>query len=1186
MTDLIPIEVEVYRYADPTVMVDVLNARIAPSALDEIKGPGGGNISISVHDPKVSIDPTLIAYRNVLKFRDGDHYVGAMVIQKKTTAYIDKDPSKEVYLISGEGLRTWFNDAAVYPEGGLSKTSFQDRNFNFSSLQGDWYNPAQWVAPTNVQKWGDVAASPWRYAPANWPDFPNAYWIWSSDSTAGAPVGDNFFRYEFDVATAAKYALFLAADDQFTVYIDGQLQVQSDPSASAYSNTEQIDADLPVGHHVIAIRVTNTGGPAALIAALAVYGDPTQPSSSTTVTYTGKSGDTNWKVAAYPDPVPGWSAGEILLTLLEEAETRGVRFPTYLNPTFTGTTDSYGNTWDRSLDWTFGVGDNYTSVINKMEELVCDIWIDPDTYTLNAAIARGHDYSDYTYDVDGVTVTKPPVIFEKGHNLQQASLDGVSEIVNSLLITAADGWIEVDDADDDEASSTNQYGRIEALLDTSASDAVSQAVAAAVFQQKANPEEGATYTIVPTEGAVPYVDFNVGDWVMAPNEVGLLVKRRVMSITTTEDDSGNPVYSVEFDTIFQDNDDKLNTWLTKLGGGALGGQFANSGGGSASPIGQPTIPPIGPAPIKIPVAPDGLTATSIGLWSADGVNAFSEVTLSWNPVTENTDGTPTVPQFYEVWGHLTANSDHTYQRYAVTTETTAAIRPFDTGSEWTFHVRALNAANALGAYSDPITHVMAAPTTPMPAPTAPTLSSSKGVLIINWDGNLVGTPDAAPPPQFRYVYAVVATSSGGTYTAMGTTLSKAGNIYVSGLNVGDTYYVELIAVDGNRISSAPSDEASETVSGIDLGDLDPSIEEAIDAANQAALDAHNLSNILLDPSFEANDPTIWSIEDPTNVSNSTSDPRTGLRSMRIVSTASSYLGTKYQHLIPVDEGDSFYLSGWVREESSFDAPENGAGLFIEYGTDSSLGSADEIDATDDSLSTDYSLLAGVWSAPSGTRFMRVSIGTDGDTTPGNVYLFDDITLRRQIPSELIVDGAVSAGKIAAGAVVAEKIAAGAVAADAIQANSITGDKIAAQTITGELIAAGTIEGDNIDAGTITVTNLRGDVGQQLNIEDNTSIQLVVGQISDVTDDLQGTQDNLTTMQTYYSFGVDGAIISSPSSPYSIHIASDRIEILQLGVPVSYWNAGQMYVNSFVGTEVILGNHKIEKYGTGTVVRAL
>jgi hypothetical protein len=142
------------------------------------------------------------------------------------------------------------------------------------------------------------------------------------------------------------------------------------------------------------------------------------------------------------------------------------------------------------------------------------------------------------------------------------------------------------------------------------------------------------------------------------------------------------------------------------------------------------------------------------------------------------------------------------------------------------------------------------------------------------------------------------------------------------------------------------------------------------------------------------------------------------------------------------------------------------------------------------------------------------------------------------------------------------------------------------TLDGGLITARTLGADQIVAGTITVNELSPTVGDNLNITANGSINFIAGRLEDITDGAQATSDSLDTMQTFYSFGSEGAVISSPNSPFQLALRPDRIDMLEQGASVSYWNSGQMFVRSFVGEEVVLGNHKLEKIGTGTVVRAL
>lgn len=72
-----------------------------------------------------------------------------------------------------------------------------------------------------------------------------------------------------------------------------------------------------------------------------------------------------------------------------------------------------------------------------------------------------------------------------------------------------------------------------------------------------DPQEQITATIEPV-GATdrPYVDFLIGDLVTVPDRVGADVLARVVGLTVTSDEEGNPVFVPELDL---GHDDDLGT---------------------------------------------------------------------------------------------------------------------------------------------------------------------------------------------------------------------------------------------------------------------------------------------------------------------------------------------------------------------------------------------------------------------------------------------------------------------------------------------------------------------------------------------------------------------------------------------------------------------------------------------------
>lgn len=606
----IGLELEVYQFDNPLQIIDVIPSALDPSFIDEMKSPGGGSVNLHIDDPKLKESPSILDSRNVVKCRVDRRVRGAFLLNRKNLALVERgEVSEIVYSLSGAGLREWLKDAVVEPHGGIRPESQGSRAFSFASERGTWYVEDDWVEPVNIQAHSyDPNLGPFNTAPAEWPDAPDSRWIWGvdNDQEDPAPEGTNFFRYEFTIDEAVgskRYAVFAAGKDRFHLYVDGQLVIDAD-DAEAMSKTWRADFPLEPGEHVIAAKVKNLGGYAGFIAAFYRAGDAATETAAELLSVTGDDG---WLVNPYPDPEPGWTPGEIMRVLLGEAEDRGVRFPQFLTPTFTDLLDSDGLPWE-ARDWSFDIGSEYYDVVERLEEVACDLWIDPETYELNMWVDRG-------VHRDTQSPAAQPVKFEVGRNVTKGASESTSEVKNTLLMKTAEGYIVQADGISD---SVSKYGRVEGFVATEASPSISADLATRVFQMRAQPKTGATFDIIDVDDARPFVDFQVGDWVLAPSDEDDLVlePRRVMSITVTEDrDTGQPVFALEFDTIFEDATQRQERWLKTTSDGTLGGTLANvsaggSGGGLSSAQGTAT----GPAGTPGPPGPVGMGWE--GEWSA------------------------------------------------------------------------------------------------------------------------------------------------------------------------------------------------------------------------------------------------------------------------------------------------------------------------------------------------------------------------------------------------------------------------------------------------------------------------------------------------------------------------------------------------------------------------------------------
>lgn len=114
----------------------------------------------------------------------------------------------------------------------------------------------------------------------------------------------------------------------------------------------------------------------------------------------------------------------------------------------------------------------------------------------------------------------------------------------------------------------------------------------------------------------------------------------------------------------------------------------------------------------------------------------------------------------------------------------------------------------------------------------------------------------------------------------------------------------------------------------------------------------------------------------------------------------------------------------------------------------------------------YNTETGTWTVPAGVLRAAYYVYWPNSEV-GRWWAFSNCIMRRQTPTELIVDGAVIADKIAANAITAAKIAAGSVTALELATNSVTAVKIATGAVTADAIAVGAITAEKIAAGTIT-----------------------------------------------------------------------------------------------------------------------
>ncbi|MCV3738390.1 phage tail protein [Rhizobium sp. TRM96647] len=180
--------------------------------------------------------------------------------------------------------------------------------------------------------------------------------------------------------------------------------------------------------------------------------------------------------------------------------------------------------------------------------------------------------------------------------------------------------------------------------------------------------------------------------------------------------------------------------------------------------------------------------------------------------------------------------------------------------------------------------------------------------------------------------------------------------------------------------------------------------------------------------------------------------------------------------VPCKPGDQYFVSA--------DVASAGSGTYTQAQFGIIFYDADDVYLTalwlSQQLYTGWTTGSGTITAPANAaklhRFQMQRIGGND----GPLY-FTNVILRRMNGAEMIVDGAIIAGKIAALAVAAGNIQAGAITAGKIAADAVTAANIVAGTITSTELATNSVIAAKIAAGAVVAGKLAADSVTAANI---------------------------------------------------------------------------------------------------------
>lgn len=264
------------------------------------------------------------------------------------------------------------------------------------------------------------------------------------------------------------------------------------------------------------------------------------------------------------------NAGAAILELIDEAHARGALVGVTYD--FTPTTDSNNAPFAVPLEVTERAGTDLLRVAERHASAWVDVRMAPGL-VLQYFNQRGIDRSLQLVDAG-------PVVFWPGKNVVELDRSEDGAIRNALLVETPAGFLERV-----ESASITSHRRREGFLslgNITNSDAVDRA-ATSVFQRSAEPAPQIGFEVLDVEGVRPYVDWSVGDWVLAPDEDADLTRYRVRSLTVDETTEGRVRFIPELATITEELEDRLERWLAAMAKGSLGG----TAGDVAEPVKAP-----------------------------------------------------------------------------------------------------------------------------------------------------------------------------------------------------------------------------------------------------------------------------------------------------------------------------------------------------------------------------------------------------------------------------------------------------------------------------------------------------------------------------------------------------------------------------------------------------------------------
>ncbi len=249
---------------------------------------------------------------------------------------------------------------------------------------------------------------------------------------------------------------------------------------------------------------------------------------------------------SYTSKTPGY----IMKELIDEAKARGALDG--ITYTFTNTLDSNGVAFGANQTITIDekLGTNLGEIANRHEELAIDVWVKPDL-TANYYIERGTD----------TTTSANPIVLRVGESVVSYETRSEGPIRNAAIVT----WgTESNIKTATRPASISSNGRAETYLSLSnIPDSTTTDIAISrTLDNLDDPTTGATIEIT-DDALVPYIDFQIGDWIYIADDTGTREKYRVRSVAMAEETNGGLRIVPELGNVKADLEERLRRLIAR-----------------------------------------------------------------------------------------------------------------------------------------------------------------------------------------------------------------------------------------------------------------------------------------------------------------------------------------------------------------------------------------------------------------------------------------------------------------------------------------------------------------------------------------------------------------------------------------------------------------------------------------------